>query len=65
MSRRVETSAPQTYERMAEMTALKRWGEAEEVAAVHEFLISDASTFVTGAVILVDGGLTAGHTWHS
>ena len=34
----------------------KRWGEAGEVAAVIAFLLSDESSFVTGACYVVDGG---------
>lgn len=36
---------------------LRRLGEPDEVAAVIEFLLSDASRYVTGAWIPVDGGL--------
>jgi NAD(P)-dependent dehydrogenase (short-subunit alcohol dehydrogenase family) len=46
-----------------QLTALKRWGEPEEIASVHEFLLSPASSFITGATIVVDGGVTAGHSW--
>src|SRR5262249_22131193 len=62
MSAGAETSAA-VYEGVKSITALKRWGEPEEVAAVHEFLPSSESSYVTGATILVDGGVTAGHTW--
>ncbi len=39
--------------------AMRRIGEPEEVAEVAMFLLSDAPTFVTGAVIPVDGGYSA------
>lgn len=37
-----------------------RDGRAEEVAEVIAFLISDRSSFMTGSVVTVDGGLTTG-----
>ena len=38
---------------------MKRFAEPEEIAAAIIFLISDESSFLTGAVVPVDGGVTA------
>jgi NAD(P)-dependent dehydrogenase (short-subunit alcohol dehydrogenase family) len=40
--------------------ALRRFGRAEEIAAVATFLVSPDASFVSGAAIPVDGGYTAG-----
>jgi 3-oxoacyl-[acyl-carrier protein] reductase len=44
-------------DRIRNMTALGRLGSASEVAAVVLFLASDASKYITGATINVDGGM--------
>ena len=40
-------------------TPMNRLGRPEEVASVVQFLASDASSLITGAIINVDGGFTA------
>jgi 3-oxoacyl-[acyl-carrier protein] reductase len=42
---------------MLENTPLGRLGEPEDVAAAVRFLCSDEASFITGEVLLVDGGL--------
>ncbi len=37
-------------------TAQRRWGAAADLAGAYQFLASDASAFVTGTVLTVDGG---------
>jgi NAD(P)-dependent dehydrogenase (short-subunit alcohol dehydrogenase family) len=49
---------PNFYETIRSSIPMGRWGQAEEVAAVARFLATDAASFMTGSVIIVDGGQT-------
>jgi NAD(P)-dependent dehydrogenase (short-subunit alcohol dehydrogenase family) len=40
------------------LTPLGRWGEPEEIAEVAAFLLSARASFMTGADVVVDGGLS-------
>ena len=42
---------------MLQATPLGRLGEPEDIAGAVRFLCSDAAAFITGEVLLVDGGM--------
>ncbi len=46
----------QAYNRMMATTALGRHGQPEDVAGAAVFLASEASAYITGQVLIVDGG---------
>jgi 3-oxoacyl-[acyl-carrier protein] reductase len=50
--------APEIRTEILSRIPLRRVGTAQEVAEVVVFLCSDAAAYVTGQVVVVDGGLT-------
>jgi len=57
----VDTLTDEDMNNDADKYLLKRYGKPEEVAKVNAFLLSDASSYMTGASIIVDGGYSINH----
>jgi NAD(P)-dependent dehydrogenase (short-subunit alcohol dehydrogenase family) len=53
---RTDPDAEKTYQRVASRVGMGRWGRVEEIAWPCIFLASEASSFMTGETIVIDGG---------
>ena len=53
----LKTVPQDLLDKFAKMTMLGRLGQPEEIASVALFLVSDDSSYITGQVIQVDGGM--------
>jgi 3-oxoacyl-[acyl-carrier protein] reductase len=51
---------PEIAEKVKEKIPLRRFAEPGEIADMHLFLASDESSYITGQVIFVDGGISVG-----
>ena len=54
----IATVPDKVLDDLAQKVPLKRLGQAEEIANAYAFLASDEASYITGAVLEVDGGLT-------
>ena len=50
---------PVLYEERLERMIIQRWGETEDIVGAVIYLASNASSYVTGIDLVVDGGWTA------
>lgn len=50
------TQDPVKYQQFANYTAMRRWGRMDEIGPTILYLASDAASYVTGAILPVDGG---------
>jgi 2-deoxy-D-gluconate 3-dehydrogenase len=59
LTRKGRENIPGLNERVLARSPAGRWGHIDELAGVAVFLASDASNFITGAAIPVDGGYSS------
>ncbi len=60
MTSMMKDVAPEQHRAVAAGVPLQRWAQPDEQAAVMEFLISPASSYVNGHALAVDGGALVG-----
>jgi glucose 1-dehydrogenase len=51
-------NTPEAYARLLQLIPYKRIGEPSDIAQAAVWLASDASDYVTGTTLFVDGGMT-------
>ena len=56
LTRQARVDIPELQKRVEERTPVGRWGDPDDLGGIAVFLSSDASNYVTGTAIPVDGG---------
>jgi NAD(P)-dependent dehydrogenase (short-subunit alcohol dehydrogenase family) len=56
---RIASLAPAWRESLLQQVPLRRIAKASEIGSAVVFLLSDYSSYMTGASVVIDGGLTA------
>jgi 3-oxoacyl-[acyl-carrier protein] reductase len=59
LARKAVLSSAEAKEKILGRTPLRRLGEPSEIASVCAFLASDAASYITGEIVVVDGGRLA------
>jgi 2-deoxy-D-gluconate 3-dehydrogenase len=59
LTKRARQILPALHDKVVDRTPAKRWGMPEDFEGIAVFLCSDASDFVTGTAIPVDGGFSS------
>jgi len=62
-SEQSEKFTPEVREKAAKAYPLRRLGTPEDLVGASVFLASPAAAFITGQVLYIDGGFTAGWSW--
>ncbi len=61
--KKAEKDWPQGVKNWLENVPLKRLGTGDDIANAALFLVSDAASFITGANLIVDGGMECVPSW--
>lgn len=61
VSAQIFREAPERRQAMEQVIPLGRLSQSEDVAGCVEFLLGEASSYVTGATLVVDGGIRLAH----
>ncbi len=60
MTPMLETVPEKTREAMLDRIPIKRFGTPEDIANMHLFLCSEMASYITGQMLVVDGGMSIG-----